>query len=916
MFKFLMNRIVGTFNERQLRRARKIVDKVNALEDEIKILSDSDLKAKTEKFRAFVKEYVEKQVRDGDDSDIFKAEQRALMQILPEAFAVVREVSRRLLNMRHFDVQIIGGLVLHEGKIAEMATGEGKTLVATLPAYLNAIMGRGVHIVTVNDYLARRDAEWMGPIYKFLGLSVGVLQHDLPPWDRKRVYACDIVYGTNNEFGFDYLRDNMVVRKEDMVQRELHYAIVDEVDSILIDEARTPLIISGPAEESTELYYRINRIIPSLVKGERNEETKEESGDFIVDEKSRAAYLTEQGEKTAARLLGVDNLHEIDTMELKHHVNQALKAHYLFKKDVDYVIKDGKVLIVDEFTGRLMPGRRWSDGLHQAVEAKEGVKIERENQTLATITLQNYFRLYKKLAGMTGTAATEAAEFSKIYGLDVIVIPTNKPLRRENYPDVIFKTQKEKYDAIVDEILDMHQKGRPILVGTTSIEKSEYLGNLLKLRGVPHEVLNAKHHEREAHIVAQAGRYKAITIATNMAGRGTDILLGGNPEFLLQSYIETLGPELTEEERNRLIEEMKRELFSRAKEEQEKVRELGGLHVIGAERNESRRIDNQLRGRSGRQGDPGSSRFYVALDDDLMRLFGSDRLGPMMEKLGLQEGERLEHPMISKSIELAQKRVEGHHFEVRKNLLELDNVMNKQREVVYAMRRKVLFANADELKGMILDLSFEIIDGSAGVYLPAGTRSDEWDLQGLISMMRRVFSIEISEEELRGKDRDEIADYCMEKAEQALEDKFSSVDNREALSDFMCMAVLQVIDKTWKEHLHSMDILKESIDLRRYGNMDPIIEYKQEAFNMFSAMMDNMKSEIVSLIFNVRINVQKRVDSVFGSAPKRLSGPGDAADGNISGNGPKYVPKPGEKIPRNAPCPCGSGKKYKKCCGR
>ncbi len=916
MFKFLMNRIVGTFNERQLRRARKIVDKVNALEDEIKILSDSDLKAKTEKFRAFVKEYVEKQVRDGDDSDIFKAEQRALMQILPEAFAVVREVSRRLLNMRHFDVQIIGGLVLHEGKIAEMATGEGKTLVATLPAYLNAIMGRGVHIVTVNDYLARRDAEWMGPIYKFLGLSVGVLQHDLPPWDRKRVYACDIVYGTNNEFGFDYLRDNMVVRKEDMVQRELHYAIVDEVDSILIDEARTPLIISGPAEESTELYYRINRIIPSLVKGERNEETKEESGDFIVDEKSRAAYLTEQGEKTAARLLGVDNLHEIDTMELKHHVNQALKAHYLFKKDVDYVIKDGKVLIVDEFTGRLMPGRRWSDGLHQAVEAKEGVKIERENQTLATITLQNYFRLYKKLAGMTGTAATEAAEFSKIYGLDVIVIPTNKPLRRENYPDVIFKTQKEKYDAIVDEILDMHQKGRPILVGTTSIEKSEYLGNLLKLRGVPHEVLNAKHHEREAHIVAQAGRYKAITIATNMAGRGTDILLGGNPEFLLQSYIETLGPELPEEERNRLIEEMKRELFSRAKEEQEKVRELGGLHVIGAERNESRRIDNQLRGRSGRQGDPGSSRFYVALDDDLMRLFGSDRLGPMMEKLGLQEGERLEHPMISKSIELAQKRVEGHHFEVRKNLLELDNVMNKQREVVYAMRRKVLFANADELKGMILDLSFEIIDGSAGVYLPAGTRSDEWDLQGLISMMRRVFSIEISEEELRGKDRDEIADYCMEKAEQALEDKFSSVDNREALSDFMCMAVLQVIDKTWKEHLHSMDILKESIDLRRYGNMDPIIEYKQEAFNMFSAMMDNMKSEIVSLIFNVRINVQKRVDSVFGSAPKRLSGPGDAADGNISGNGPKYVPKPGEKIPRNAPCPCGSGKKYKKCCGR
>ncbi len=911
MFNFILNKIIGTYNERQLKKARKVVEQVNALEPEIRELSDEELKSKTEHFRNFVKDFVAKHADANDEQSVFKAEQKALREILPEAFAVVREVSRRLLNMRHFDVQIIGGLVLHEGKIAEMATGEGKTLVATLPAYLNAIMGRGVHIVTVNDYLARRDAEWMGPIYEFLGLSVGILQHDLPPWDREKVYDCDIVYGTNNEFGFDYLRDNMVVRRENMVQRELHYAIVDEVDSILIDEARTPLIISGPAEESTELYYKINKIIPYLRRGERNEETKEETGDYIVDEKSRAAYLTEQGEAAAAKLLGVDNLHEIDTMELKHHINQALKAHFLFKRDVDYVIKDGKVIIVDEFTGRLMPGRRWSDGLHQAVEAKEGVQIERENQTLATITLQNYFRLYKKLAGMTGTAATEAAEFNKIYDLDVVVIPTNKPLRRENYPDVIFKTQKEKYNAIVEEIIDMHSKGRPVLVGTTSIEKSEYLSNLLKLKGIPHEVLNAKYHEREAHIVAQAGRYKAITIATNMAGRGTDILLGGNPEFLLQSYAETVDSDMPEDEKQRLIDAMREEFFDRAKEEQAKVKELGGLHVIGAERNESRRIDNQLRGRSGRQGDPGSSRFYVALDDDLMRLFGSDRLGPMMEKLGLQEGERLEHPMISKSIELAQKRVEGHHFEIRKNLLELDNVMNKQREVVYAMRRNVLFADIQELKDMIMDLADEIIYSSVEVYLPAGVHSDEWDLSGLVSMMKRVFSVNISEDAFAGKDKNEIADLCFDKAQEELEKKFDSVEDKEALAEFMKMAVLQVIDKSWKEHLHSMDLLKESIDLRRYGNMDPIIEYKQEAFTMFSATMDSMKSEIVARIFNVKIDVQRKVRSVFDAQKAKTSGPSDTA---LNDKG--YVSKPGEKIPRNAPCPCGSGKKYKKCCGR
>ncbi len=914
MLNFLINKLIGSYNERQIKRAMKVVEKINALEPEIQALSDNQLRAKTDEFRERIDAYLKRHLPKEADEDLkFKIEQKALNEILPEAFAVVRETARRLLNMRHFDVQLIGGLVLHEGKIAEMATGEGKTLVATLPAYLNALTGRGVHIVTVNDYLARRDREWMGPIYEFLGLTVGVLQHDMPPWDRKRVYACDIVYGTNNEFGFDYLRDNMVVHKEDLVQRELHYAIVDEVDSILIDEARTPLIISGPAEESTELYYKIDKIIPLLERGERNEETKEETGDFIVDEKARTAYLTEQGEEKVAKLLGVDNLHDIDTMELKHHVNQALKAHYLFKRDVDYVVKDGKVIIVDEFTGRLMPGRRWSDGLHQAIEAKEGLRIERENQTLATITLQNYFRMYRKLAGMTGTAATEAAEFRKIYGLDVVVIPTNRPLRRINYPDLVFRTQREKFNAVVEEIEELYKKGRPVLVGTTSIEKSEYLSNLLKLRGIPHQVLNAKYHEREAYIVAQAGRYKAVTIATNMAGRGTDILLGGNPEYLLKSYMATVEEE-DPEKRKQIEEEMRKKLYAQAEEEHKKVVELGGLHVIGTERHESRRIDNQLRGRAGRQGDPGSSRFYVSLEDDLMRLFGSDRIKGLMEKLGMEEGERLEHPLISKSIEMAQKRVENHHFEIRKNLLELDDVMNKQREVIYTWRREVLFADAKTIREMILDVAWEVLENAIEHFLPAGISPKDWDVDGFITFLNHNFAVSISEEDLKGKDRDEIKDFVFDLIEKALEEKISQVPDPEAFSEFMRMVFLQVIDKHWKEHLHSMDLLKESIDLRAYGNMDPIVEYKQEAFNMFSILMDSIKNELVAFIFNVKIDVSKRARSVFERVPQRAVHPFSADQ--PSQEGPKYVPKPGEKIPRNAPCPCGSGKKYKKCCGR
>src|SRR5215510_10474135 len=746
MLNVLVRAVFGTKHERDAKRMRPAVESINALASELERVSDAELRGRTDEFR--------KRLADGAELD----------DLLVEAFAACREAARRTVRMRHFDVQLMGGIVLHQGKISEMATGEGKTLVATLPAYLNALPGLGTHIVTVNDYLARRDAQWMGPIYHALGLSLGVIQHEvsylfdpsyaspdirlasLRPCSRREAYHADITYGTNNEFGFDYLRDNMRFSLEEMVQREHHYAIVDEVDSILIDEARTPLIISGPAEGSTDKYYKIDRVIPKLsraatiVEGKLSEIEAQAPGDYIVDEKSRAVSLTEQGIGHCERLLGVDNLYDPIHMELLHHIHQALKAHALFKKDVDYVVKDGQVIIVDEFTGRLMPGRRWSDGLHQAVEAKEAVRIESENQTLATITLQNYFRMYDKLAGMTGTAATEADEFAKIYELDVTVIPTNRPMSRVNYPDVVYKTEREKFEAVSGEIAGCYEKGQPVLVGTVSIEKSEHLSRLLKKRGIPHQVLNAKYHEREAEIVAQAGREKSVTIATNMAGRGTDILLGGNPDFLAKELLRRKGldPALAPPAAS---EASWRDAKKVTDPEHERVVGLGGLHIIGTERHESRRIDNQLRGRSGRQGDPGSSRFYLSLEDDLLRIFGSERIQRIMDRLGMEEGEPIEHKLVTRAISTAQKRVETRNFEIRKHLLEYDDVMNKQREIVYGLRRQCLEDESQE--ETILEWMGEVADGLVERYAGVETHPEDWDLKGLNEALHRQFDFRL-----------------------------------------------------------------------------------------------------------------------------------------------------------------------------
>lgn len=777
-----------------------IVAKVNALEPKISPLSDAQLKQKSQEFKErILSKYKElepelNELRQAMSQAAISEEKEKIKErlklttnrifgdVLPEAFAVVREASRRAIGLRHFDVQIAGGVVLHEGKISEMSTGEGKTLVATLPAYLNALLGKGVHIVTVNDYLARRDREWMGPVYELLGLSVGVIQHDMSDEERKIAYSCDITYGTNNEFGFDYLRDNMKYSLDELVQRPFYYAIVDEVDSILVDEARTPLIISGPAEESTEKYYTVDKIVPRL-KGriilEKDEIDAKYKGvdlakgfDYIVDEKAHTVYLTEEGESKVCSLLRIPSLHDMETIEWRHHVIQALSAHNLYKRDVDYVVKDGQVIIVDEFTGRMMPGRRWSDGLHQAVEAKEAVRIERENQTLATITFQNYFRMYDKLAGMTGTAFTEANEFKSIYKLDVVVIPTNRPLIRTNYPDRVYKTEKEKFEAVVQEIEELYKAGRPVLVGTISIDKSERLSEMLKRRGINHQVLNAKYHEMEAHIVAQAGRFKAVTIATNMAGRGTDILLGGNPEHMVKNVLkEKLAPDEPnyQEEYKRLLDKYKKE----TEVEHEKVVELGGLHVLGTERHEARRIDNQLRGRSGRQGDPGSSRFYVSLGDDLMRLFGSDRLIGVMDKLGLEEGQVIEHPWVSRSIEIAQRRVEAHNFEIRKQLLEYDNVMNKQREVVYTQRRQIL--EGISLKEEILDIIRRVIFDIADLYLGETVAPEQWDINGLINAVRLKFGLQISSSEIDGLGKDRIREHMYDKVILAYEDKEKAI---------------------------------------------------------------------------------------------------------------------------------------------
>jgi preprotein translocase subunit SecA len=888
MLRWLLPKIVPSKNERELRRLRPLVERINQWEATIAALSDAELRAKTAAFRE-------------------RLDQGATLDdVLCEAFAVVREVAKRTLKMRHFDVQLIGGIVLHEGKIAEMATGEGKTLVATLPAYLNALTGRGVHIVTVNDYLARRDTEWMGPIYRGLGLTVGTIQHDMDDAARKRAYQADITYGTNNEFGFDYLRDNMKFAVEDCVQRPLHYAIVDEVDSILIDEARTPLIISGPAEQSTDLYYRIDRIIPRLKKED----------DYTIDEKARSVVLTEEGVQHVEELLHVENLYDPHNIEILHHVTQALRAHALFKKDVDYVVKNGEVIIVDEFTGRLMPGRRWSDGLHQAVEAKEKVKIANENQTLATITFQNYFRMYAKLAGMTGTADTEAQEFHTIYNLDVVVIPTNRPLIRHNYPDVVYRTEEEKFAAVVEEIAELYAIGRPVLVGTISIEKSERLSRLLRQRGIPHNVLNAKHHEREAEIVAQAGRYKAVTIATNMAGRGTDILLGGNPEFLTREELRRRGldPAKVPPEEWQAVYDAIKAQTDRERELVLRAGEIGGLHIIGTERHESRRIDNQLRGRSGRQGDPGSSRFYLSLEDDLLRIFGSDRLSSIMGKLGMSNGEPIEHRMITKAIEGAQRKVEAHNFEIRKHLLEYDDVMNKQREVIYELRRQVLAA--EQLKETVLEMLDEVVEGLVAEHIGADLHPEEWDLAALDEAIKRHFGVECHLQGFprTGVDRGALREHLSERLRHAYEQKEAQV-GAAMMRQLEKLIMLQIIDTRWKDHLLAMDHLKEGIGLRGYAQKNPLNEYKREAFDLFSAMMDLIRGEITGYLFKIQGGkLEETARRMESRRPRYIEHRGGVGAGEGDGK-PTPVRREGRKIGRNEPCPCGSGKKYKRCCG-
>ncbi len=841
MITGLLTKVFGSKNERELKKLQPIIENVNAFEPEIQALSDEQLKAQTVLFK--------QRLENGESLD----------DILCEAFATVREASVRTLKMRHFDAQLIGGVVLHNGKIAEMKTGEGKTLAATLPAYLNALSGRGVHIITVNDYLARRDTEWMGNIYDFLGLSVGSILHGLDDEERKAAYGADITYGTNNEFGFDYLRDNMKFDLDSVVQGELNFAIVDEVDSILVDEARTPLIISGPAEKSTDLYYQVNGIIPRLIRDK----------DFTIDEKARAAVLTEEGVAHAENILKVDNLYDPKYIELLHHINQALKAHALFRRDVDYIVKNGEVIIVDEFTGRLMPGRRYSEGLHQALEAKENVKIENENQTLATVTFQNYFRMYSKLSGMTGTADTEATEFKKIYDLDVAVIPTNMEMIRNDFPDAIYKTRREKFYAVMDEIEELHQNGQPVLVGTISIDVSEDLSKKLKKRGIKHTVLNAKNHEKEAEIIAMAGQKGAVTISTNMAGRGTDIVLGGG------------------------------------------VTDLGGLRIIGTERHESRRIDNQLRGRSGRQGDPGSSRFYLALEDDLLRIFGGERITSVMEKLGMEEGEPIEHNLISRAIENAQAKVEGHNFDIRKQLIEYDDVMNQQREVIYKQRREAL--TGESLKSSIEDMVSEKAEIIAGMFADEKVHPEDWDMGGVNEAVFKQFNFRLNafdEDTLDGLNRDGLAQLIYEAAMEIYSDRETAV-GREDFRQLERVVMLQTVDNLWKDHLLSMDHLKEGIGLRGYAQQNPLLIYKKEGFELFQEMIARVKEETIGILFRIQIAESEKIDDLRKPREQNLT--------FSSGDTPakkKPVKRVQKKIGRNAPCPCGSGKKYKKCCGR
>ena len=888
MFSAILTKIVGSKNERDLKQIAPIVQRINELESEMADRSNAQLAELTPKYR--------ERIANGEPLD----------DLLPEAFATVREMSKRVLNMRHFDVQLIGGVVLHRGGISEMKTGEGKTLVATLPAYLNALEGKGVHIVTVNDYLASRDAEWMGKIFRSLGLTVDCIRHALSDEERKIAYAADITYGTNNELGFDYLRDNMKYDLNDCVQRGYHYAIVDEVDSILIDEARTPLIISGPAEESTDKYYKVDRIVPKLRR----------DIDFQVDEKARTVNLTEEGVEKTEKLLAVGNLYEPQNMDWVHHTYQALKAHLLFKRDVDYMVKDSEVVIVDEFTGRLMPGRRYSDGLHQALEAKENVKIERENQTLATITFQNYFRMYKKLAGMTGTAETEAEEFYKIYKLEVNVIPTNRKLIRTEFQDVIYRTEREKYAAVTNEIKDLYEKGRPVLVGTISIEKSEKLSASLKRQGIPHVVLNAKYHAKEAEIVAQAGRKKAVTIATNMAGRGTDILLGGNPEFLTLQTLREKGkdPATIPPEEYRRIQDHWAEVCPKERDE---VISMDGLHILGTERHESRRIDNQLRGRSGRQGDPGTSRFYLSLEDDLMRIFASDRISGIMQSLGMEEGVPIESKLITRQIERAQKQVEARNFEIRKHLLEYDDVMNKQREAIYAIRRDLL--EGVDQKDYVLELANDILLDMLENFVSKGKSPDTWDLEGLRVSIGNQFGLDMTQ---LGVDPQNVT---YEQLEEALTERVRAIYEEkgkrlgaEYLRFQERMIMLQVLDMQWKDHLWSLDHLKEGIGLRGYAQKDPLIEYKKESFDMFESLRTRIEEETIRFLYlfePISREEQDAREKEREEARRKLQ-----REQNLvysAGDSAPVTPAKREtaKVGRNDLCPCGSGKKYKKCHG-
>src|SRR5687768_14375074 len=916
MIDRVLAKVFGTQHERDIKKLLPRVERINAFEQGVKALSDEGLRGKTDELRGRLASRLE----GVPEEDLKEARARALDDLLEEAVAVVREASVRALGMRPFDVQLIGGIVLHQGKISEMKTGEGKTLVATMPVYLNALTGRGVHVVTVNDYLARRDAEWMGRIYRFLGLTVGCIQNSLSDQERQKAYAADVTYGTNNEFGFDYLRDNMKFELESMVQRGHVYAIVDEVDSILIDEARTPLIISGPSEENTENYYRCNRIIPRLVKGEETKDkygNKTTTGDYLVDEKSRTAVLTEEGVVKAEKLLGVKNLYDLTNIDLLHGTEQALRAHALYRKDVDYMLKDGQVLIVDEFTGRVLPGRRWSDGLHQAVEAKEGVKIERENQTLATVTLQNYFRLYEKLAGMTGTADTEAGEFHQIYKLDVVVVPTNQPMVRIDHQDVVYASEREKFGAVADEIVACRESSQPVLVGTVSIEKSERLSALLKERKVPHVVLNAKFHEKEAEFVAQAGKSGSVTIATNMAGRGTDIVLGGNPDaFADHRRAETKS----EEEFAALLADLRGE----ASKDRQKVLAAGGLHILGTERHESRRVDNQLRGRSGRQGDPGSSRFFLSLEDDLMRIFGSDRLQNIMRKLGMEEGVPIEHGMVSRAIERAQKQVEGRNFETRKHLLEYDDVMNRQREEIYGLRREIL--KGLQGKEEILTLAEMILDYTLGRNLAEDKGPADWDFTAFDLDLKEYFGIPPGQFDFTGKERDEIRETLLATLREVYEAKERAL-GAETMRLHERFVMLQVVDQQWKDHLLAIDHLKEGIGLRGYGQRDPLVEYKKESFELFTLMKERIEDQFVQYLFRLQPVMREAEGELADEAPRRAPvglpsrrsanvnySYGAAAEGGRDAK-VETVHRNAPKVGRNDPCPCGSGKKFKKCHG-